>query len=78
MFTAMQTYDGNLYSLSKTQCKFCTGNKHVPALLVAHYEMINKGKLKKKAVPIAFDLKLIIDRIVFIELRCGHFFQSIK
>lgn len=35
------------------QCKFCTGNKHVlsfsvPALLVAHYEMINKSKLKNK------------------------------
>lgn len=43
----------------KHQCKFCTGNKHVPALLVAHYEMIKKGKLKKKAVRIAFDLKLL-------------------
>lgn len=69
------------------QCKFFTGNKHVssfsvPALLVAHYEMINKSKLKNKmTVCSAFDYKIlfqIIDRRVIIELRCGHFFQSIK
>lgn len=71
----------------KHQCKFCTGKKRVsslsvPARLVAHYEMINKSKLKNKmTVCSAFDFKIlfqIINRIVIIELLCGHFFQSIK